>query len=58
MLEHWFRKDNEGESDENSLWSSIRRLTGIRHPYPSTPCQTNGSLSDLDKNNDGNGISV
>jgi hypothetical protein len=32
MLEHWFRKDNEGESDENSLWSSIRHWT---HPYPS-----------------------
>jgi hypothetical protein len=50
MLEHWFRKDNEGESDENSLWRSIRHWT--------TPDRTNGSLSDLDKNNDGNGVSV
>jgi hypothetical protein len=50
MLEHWFRKDNEGESDKNSLLRSIRHWT--------TPDQTDGSLSDLDKNNDGNGILV
>jgi hypothetical protein len=32
MIEHWFRRDDEGDSDENSLWSSINiQPTSLQH---------------------------
>jgi hypothetical protein len=46
MLEHWFRRDDESESDENSLWSSIRPL------HPPTSPQSDGYTNQSDKNNE------
>jgi lipoate-protein ligase A len=33
LLEHWFRRDDEGESDEKSLWNSIHSP----HTPPASP---------------------
>lgn len=44
MIEHWFRRDDEGESDENSLWRNIRQ------PY--TQFTSHQSISARDKSYD------